>query len=272
MGGKATTDAEMLWDVRVSIQVYNTAGRIPPFVFHKDTVPIRKDTYPPWWQGYNTLAPAGPRKEGTQYYPRGPPRRHADYHKLRSGQRWPVASWILGRDHQLITSSSYAHIETTSSTSAPLRSIDHVDQLTGKKSAARHQQPSLKQWTREPVDNLMEPSWPVNSLQKRPRGNSVFFLVGLWLHSSTYDQLRKGSSGWVLSNMMSQCHFLMHACPATPTFTDTFITIRVQVSMVRLMLVMILALASSRDLHRNGQQVIVVSSYNSFFGQFLVVD
>ena len=41
--------------------------------------------------------------------------------------------------------------------------------------------------------------------------------------------------------------------------------------MVRLMLVMILALASSRDLHRNGQQVIVVSSYNSFFGQFLVV-
>ena len=41
--------------------------------------------------------------------------------------------------------------------------------------------------------------------------------------------------------------------------------------MVRLMLVMILALASSRDLHRNGQQVIVVSSYNSFLGQFLVV-
>ena len=64
--------------------------------------------------------------------------------------------------------------------------------------------------------------------------------------------------------MMSQCHFLMHACPATPTFTDSFITIRVQVGMLRIMLVMILALASSRDLHRNGQQVIVVSSYNSF--------
>ena len=31
MGRKATADAEMLWDVRVSIQVYNAAGRILPF-------------------------------------------------------------------------------------------------------------------------------------------------------------------------------------------------------------------------------------------------
>ena len=52
--------------------MYNTAGRIPPFVFHKDTLPIRKDTYPPWWQGYNTLAPAGPRKEGYPLLPAGP--------------------------------------------------------------------------------------------------------------------------------------------------------------------------------------------------------
>ena len=46
--------------------MYNTAGRIPPFVFHKDP-------YPAWQQVYNTLAPAGPRREeGYPVLPAGP--------------------------------------------------------------------------------------------------------------------------------------------------------------------------------------------------------
>ena len=139
---KAMVDVEMLWDVGVSIQAFNTAGRVLPFqgyskiVFQRNTLQGDRATIL-WLQDSSLEGYTVPPSQDTLC---PPPRIHADYDQLRNRVRWPVGSWPTSR---LPTAEPFSK-ELNAGESWPAD-----DQLTSYlgKSAAHNQ---------GPVDNLLE--------------------------------------------------------------------------------------------------------------------
>ena len=104
--------------------------------------------YPPWWQGYNTLTPADPRREG-------------GYPVLPAGLAQETCRLPQIKERAAVTSGQLTIGEEPSVDhqqficSKPHRGppVHHIAQLTSKKPAAGQQH----QWTRELVDSLVEP-------------------------------------------------------------------------------------------------------------------
>ena len=152
-----------------------------------------------------------------------PPRIHADYDQLRNRVRWPVGSWPTSR----------------SPTADPISK-------------------ELNDWESWPADDQLKPAiWANQQLMTKDQ-LTIFWNQFIWdksvvLIKTGRHVTNRGGRGQYCSIMMS---FVLQACHHQPLWW--YSSLRTKTIMVRLMFMVILALASSRDLHRNDEQVFIL--------------
>ena len=151
-----------------------------------------------------------------------PARIHADYDQLRNRVRWPVGSWPISR----------------SPTADPISK-------------------ELNDWESWPADDQLKPViWANQQLMTKDQ-LTIFWNQFIWdksvvLIKTGRHVTNRGDRGQYCSIIMS---FVVRARHHQPLWW--YLSLRTKTIMVRLMFLVILALASSRDLHRDDKQVFI---------------